>query len=609
MKQIFRYFLLGLGAAACLSACNKEGGAAPDATSLRVDFHVMTDLNVVKSAALSDENEVATIDLFAFDAASGLLEVMQRDIPAAAPSDAGVAGEKKVGAVSLSFGKEGAKKILAIANTAANRVELPASLEVGVTTYAQMLESVVRLPEGNGAPSSPFVMTGYANDVQTGTGSVTVSLCRKVARFDIVNQTPGDASEGLVVSKLQLQSVPAHAYLFKDGYNASEADARVDYPAETPSVSGVDATYYVFPVPESEKMQLRVEGTLHGEAFAQTLDIQPQDVSGTPQGVKPNYRYTVKLDGKSKEVQLSVTVSTVEEWTPGGDISGTITGGGSTGGDITFNGLKWMDRNLGATTADFRTDWDGGIGSFYQWGRNAAFAAAGFSTVSGPLSSLEEANGDANKDKFIAGGYKDWLSSSDNSLWQTPESQPCPEGYRMPTNTELLGVFPASGVLLNMQYSGMTVKTGETLAGGSATAHYWGDYGGKVMYGIKRQGTASAYYMKWEYLTTASGKPYLRISRWPADAAATFTDKDLSTVKDEFAAMPAATEVFELPGAGYIAGSNGTYSDPPTGGFYWSSSLDGSGKVYRAEIQEGHVNMTEPYASRASGHSIRCVRR
>ena len=97
------------------------------------------------------------------------------------------------------------------------------------------------------------------------------------------------------------------------------------------------------------------------------------------------------------------------------------------------------------------------------------------------------------------------------------------------------------------------------------------------------------------------------LSAAPA-AAATFTDKDLNTVKGEFAAMPAATEVFELPGAGYITGSNGTYSNPPTGGFYWSSSLDGSGKVYRAEIQEGHVNMTEPYASRASGHSIRCVR-
>lgn len=110
MKQIFRYFLLGLGAAAGLSACNKEGGAAPDATSLHVDFHVMTDLNVVKSAALSDENKVTAIDLFAFDAASGLLEVMQRDIPAKAPSDAGVAGEKKVGDVSLSFGKGEQKK-------------------------------------------------------------------------------------------------------------------------------------------------------------------------------------------------------------------------------------------------------------------------------------------------------------------------------------------------------------------------------------------------------------------------------------------------------------------------------------------------------------------
>ena len=166
----------------------------------------------------------------------------------------------------------------------------------------------------------------------------------------------------------------------------------------------------------------------------------------------------------------------------------------------------------------------------------------------------------------------------------------------MPTNAELQGIFPASGVLFNMR--SMTVKTGEAVAGGSMTAHYWGDNGAKTLYGIKNQGTASACYMKWEYLTTGAGKSYLRISRWPADAAATFTDKDLNTVKGEFAAMPAATEVFELPGAGYITGSNGTYSNPPTGGFYWSSSLDGSGKVYRAEIQEGHVNMTEPYASK-----------
>lgn len=73
------------------------------------------------------------------------------------------------------------------------------------------------------------------------------------------------------------------------------------------------------------------------------------------------------------------------------------------------------------------------------------------------------------------------------------------------------------------------------------TAHYWGDNGAKTLYGIKNQGTASACYMKWEYLTTGAGKSYLRISRWPADAAATFTDKDLNTVKGEFAAMPAAT--------------------------------------------------------------------
>lgn len=227
---------------------------------------------------------------------------------------------------------------------------------------------------------------------------------------------------------------------------------------------------------------------------------------------------------------------------------------------ITFNGLQWMDRNLGATSADFENDWENAIGHFYQWGRNTAFSSTQtIESISGPISA-EEANAPENQDKFIKKMSGDWLSGTDNTRWQTAASQPCPEGYRIPTASDFLGIFTPSAVLINM-YSGPRVETNEALSTGTATAHYWGDNSNKIIYGIKRQGTDDAYYMKWEWLKTEDNLHYYaKISRWDADASATFTDKSLSDAASEFAALGDALETITFPAAGYIGGSSAAYS-------------------------------------------------
>lgn len=307
-------------------------------------------------------------------------------------------------------------------------------------------------------------------------------------------------------------------------------------------------------------------------------------VAATTRGLSVSAEIDVTVTDKTDEVEVDA-------------------GSGDSGGEtlITFNGLQWMDRNLGATSADFENDWNNAIGSFFQWGRNVAFGTSGFSTVGGPLTATEVAS-DENKNCFITKMSGDWLSVTDATRWQNVAGQPCPEGYRMPTIADLYTVFTASGVLVNT-VTGPAVKTEN-----GYTAHYWGDKS-RTVYGIKKVGSDNASYMKWEYLTTSAGNGYMKVSRWAADATATFAGKDLATIQSEFAALGTASEEISFPTAGYLSGSNGTYGGGTTGGYYWSSSLGSGDVVYRAEFTSAKmIAGDETYKSKVSGHSVRCVK-
>ena len=567
--------------------------------TLHVNLNVVSDIPV-RAAATEAENLVSTFDLFLFDAESGLLEYAQQGMMASSPSSGGAVGELNVGQVSLTVADRKNKNLLAVANGDTRSVVLP-EVVVGQTTYAQMLEAVAMLSSTTESPSSPYVMSGYASGVNANDNpTVNLSLRRRVSRIDVVNLS---ADNGLVVSAMQLKQVVNQSYLFAEGH-PSEGVTYVDY--DPVAVIGNSTTsFYVFPQPAAtNRMTLTVTGTLNGMDFTQTLEVKPMQ-EGVAIDMESNTAYTVKLQAQAQEIKMECALQTVEEWKDGADIAGVITVDPAVPSDlIPFNGLLWMDRNLGATTADLE-DWDNAIGDFYQWGRNTAFSATGqIETISGPLTA-EAAASDENISKFITLMKGDWLDGSDDSRWQSAASQPCPEGYRMPTVADFMGIFTPAGVLVNT-YTGPVSKS-ETLADGTFSAQYWGDRS-RTMYGIKKMGTADAYYMKWEYLKTNGGNGYVKISRWTADAAATFTGKDLNAIQEEFVALGESAETITFAAAGNITGSSGTYSNSSQGGYYWTSSLNGSTGAHRAEFTSGKMIAGDTYNSRISGHSVRCIK-
>ena len=122
---------------------------------------------------------------------------------------------------------------------------------------------------------------------------------------------------------------------------------------------------------------------------------------------------------------------------------------------VSSTGKVWMDRNLGAeNVAASSTDFTG-YGSLFQWGRaadghqvivrdaatpaNGTAPSAGSSiTAANPVESGNEAA------TFIIGSV-DWLITQDDVRWSTGTeiaplktvNDPCPSGYRIPTETEL----------------------------------------------------------------------------------------------------------------------------------------------------------------------------
>jgi uncharacterized protein (TIGR02145 family) len=93
-----------------------------------------------------------------------------------------------------------------------------------------------------------------------------------------------------------------------------------------------------------------------------------------------------------------------------------------------------MDRNLGATQVATSSTDVNSYGDLYQWGRRADGHQCRTSASTSTLSSIDQpAHGD-----FITVNL-DWRSPQNTNLWQGVNgvNNPCPSGYRLPTETEL----------------------------------------------------------------------------------------------------------------------------------------------------------------------------
>ena len=99
-------------------------------------------------------------------------------------------------------------------------------------------------------------------------------------------------------------------------------------------------------------------------------------------------------------------------------------------------GIEWMDRNLGASqVAQTSTDTDA-YGDLYQWGR-ATDGHEKRDSLTTPTNAVSDV---VSHQKFILEDTSpfDWRVPQNGDLWQsdTGINNPCPAGFRLPTETE-----------------------------------------------------------------------------------------------------------------------------------------------------------------------------
>jgi uncharacterized protein (TIGR02145 family) len=100
-------------------------------------------------------------------------------------------------------------------------------------------------------------------------------------------------------------------------------------------------------------------------------------------------------------------------------------------------GKIWMDRNLGAAQVATSSTDAAAYGDLYQWGRGTDGHQIRTSATTGTLSGADvPGHGD-----FILAPSSpyDWRSPQNDNLWQGVSgiNNPCPTGYRIPTEAEL----------------------------------------------------------------------------------------------------------------------------------------------------------------------------
>jgi uncharacterized protein (TIGR02145 family) len=179
------------------------------------------------------------------------------------------------------------------------------------------------------------------------------------------------------------------------------------------------------------------------------------EIAGTTQGFLPPRMSTAQRDAITSPAGgltiYNTTVNCLQWWNgtlwydgcgnnsqyPSGSVF--CVSGATTVVNVTnpTTGKIWMDRNLGASRAAISSTDTAAYGDLYQWGRRSDGHQCRNSATTTTLSGTDQP-GTSNLILPPSAPY-DWRSPQNNSLWQGVNgiNNPCPSGYRLPTETEL----------------------------------------------------------------------------------------------------------------------------------------------------------------------------
>jgi uncharacterized protein (TIGR02145 family) len=173
--------------------------------------------------------------------------------------------------------------------------------------------------------------------------------------------------------------------------------------------------------------------TLAAGAFANGNGSLTYTITGAPSAAGIAY-FTLNIGGRT--CTLSRTVGAAPSY-PAGTVHCTPTPTAVVEVSNPTTGKIWMDRNLGASQVATSSTDANSYGDLYQWGRRADGHQCRNSATTTTLSSTNTpAHGG-----FIRTSYSpyDWRNPQNTNLWQGVNgvNNPCPSGYRIPTETEL----------------------------------------------------------------------------------------------------------------------------------------------------------------------------
>lgn len=359
----------------------------------------------------------------------------------------------------------------------------------------------------------------------------------------------------------------------------------------------------LFPNADEKEVIISVTlGNLEGGDKTVTYPLRKVNEEGEDAGVfqfEVNHQYTLLITVLKDEVRTIAIAPQVYDWIDENRDDNYL------GQPVTFANLMWMDRNLGAKSADCENDWENCRGYYYQYARNIPYildkekydAAANkipvypflytYNQYGEKVYSVDDVQttvltsqtirgrkkiavnpGEDGEYRFISdvnnGGY--WMLDENgqeesfiNEFWTSSvENHPCPKGWRLPTKEDFASFMP--DITLNAPWSkGFNSRIYNGAVLGIREQLVYGEIGDeKAMYLIKRQGHPDCYRIRILMKESKeSGKWYFEFAYFSGDPTMTFVDltteeKFLESMTNGRFDWSTPTAIMEVPACGFI---------------------------------------------------------
>ena len=359
----------------------------------------------------------------------------------------------------------------------------------------------------------------------------------------------------------------------------------------------------LFPNADEKEVIISVTlGNLEGGDKTVTYPLRKVNEEGEDAGVfqfEVNHQYTLLITVLKDEVRTIAIAPQVYDWIDEDRKDNYL------GQPVTFANLMWMDRNLGAKSADCENDWENCRGYYYQYARNIPYildkekydaapnkipvypflytynqygqkvyggvqAGTVLHGVSVRYPNIAVNPGDEGIYEFV------WDSGGENGCWmldetenredefvntywtQSSENHPCPKGWRLPTQEDFASFLPEialpsdgnwyEGYRYNPNYTGHTLSLPEAVVHGTID-------GERAIYLIKRKGRSDCYRIRILLKESKSdrNKSYYEFAYFSGDANMTFnglTSEELFLASGLDWSTP--TAIMQVPACGFI---------------------------------------------------------